>query len=305
MSIHYVKNKEINFYKWDQCILHSLNGIIYAYSWYLNMVSDNWDALIEDDYVTVMPMIIRKKLNQNIVYTPYYLHQLGIFSINLLDQKKISDFVKAIPPEIKYYDIRLNRFNNVSLEGVTKVSHDPCFELDLIKPYQSIKNRYSEKTREFLNANNIKKVSVIEGLSINDMILFMRKIGSSLPLFIKEDDYKLFRILVASSIRFRLGAVYGAYDEFNEICAVVFIIKSHNSLVLLFAGADKSGKEKNAVARIIDTIIKKYSQKNLTLSFEYIDDYCNEDLYTGFGSLKSSIIRIRKNRLPFYFRFLK
>ena len=305
MSIQYVKNKDINFYKWDQCILRSLNGIIYAYSWYLNMVSDNWDALIEDDYVTVMPLVIKRQFNQQIVSTPYYLHQLGIFSIKLLDKKKISDFINAIPLNIRYYDIRLNRYNNVELEGYGKIIKDPCFELDLIKPYHKTKAKYSGKTLETLNNATFKKVSVVEGLSINEMMQFMKQVRSVLPGAIKKDNFKLFRILVASSVRFRLGSVYGAYSEYNELCAITFIIKSHNSLVLLCAAANKTGTENKAIFLLIDNVIKKYSQKNLTLSFEYIDNYCNENFYMGFGSIKSSIIRIRKNNLPFYLRFLK
>ncbi len=305
MSIRYVKNNDINFYKWDQCILRSLNGIIYAYSWYLNMVSDNWDALIEDDYVTVMPMVITKQFTQQIISTPYYLHQLGVFSIKLLDKKKISDFIDAIPSDIKYYDIRLNRYNNIKLEGYGKIINDNCFELDLIKPYQKTKNKYSDKTLEILKDAALKKVSVVDGLSVNEMMQFMKQVRRTLPGAIKKDNFKLFRILVSSSVRFQLGTVYGAYSEHNELCAIAFFVKSHNSLVLLCAIANKQGKENNAVFLLIDNIIKKHSQKNLTLSFEYIDNYCNENFYMGFGSIKSSIIRIQKNNLPFYLRFLK
>ncbi|OIP03307.1 MAG: hypothetical protein AUJ97_04685 [Bacteroidetes bacterium CG2_30_32_10] len=62
MEIRYLKHKEIDKDKWDNCIEKAFNGIIYAYSWYLDIVSENWDALIEDDYKTVFPLTQKKKI---------------------------------------------------------------------------------------------------------------------------------------------------------------------------------------------------------------------------------------------------
>jgi hypothetical protein len=54
--IKYLKHKEINKEKWDKCISSSHNKIIYALSWYLDVVSPNWDGLIKGDYEAVMPI---------------------------------------------------------------------------------------------------------------------------------------------------------------------------------------------------------------------------------------------------------
>ena len=56
--IQYLKNKEIDFKKYDACIAAAINSRIYAYSWYLNIVADNWDALVLNDYEAVMPLPI-------------------------------------------------------------------------------------------------------------------------------------------------------------------------------------------------------------------------------------------------------
>jgi len=45
--IIYHKHHEIDRDRWDECIRKSFNGIIYAYSWYLDIVSPQWEALIE------------------------------------------------------------------------------------------------------------------------------------------------------------------------------------------------------------------------------------------------------------------
>lgn len=59
--IQFVQNADIIKKKWDDCIAHSVNERIYAYSWYLNIVAPNWDALIMDDYQAVFPVVHQKK----------------------------------------------------------------------------------------------------------------------------------------------------------------------------------------------------------------------------------------------------
>jgi hypothetical protein len=59
--ITYLKHTEIDKYKWDACITRASNSLVYAYSWFLDVVSPNWDALILDDYTAVMPITHRKK----------------------------------------------------------------------------------------------------------------------------------------------------------------------------------------------------------------------------------------------------
>ena len=54
--IKYIKHKDVDKTKWDQCIARSSNGFIFAYAWYLEIVCENWDALIEGDYETVFPL---------------------------------------------------------------------------------------------------------------------------------------------------------------------------------------------------------------------------------------------------------
>ena len=48
--IQYVKQGEIDETKWNHCINQSLNGLIYAYSSYLNYMAGTWDAIILNVY---------------------------------------------------------------------------------------------------------------------------------------------------------------------------------------------------------------------------------------------------------------
>ena len=62
MEIRYLEHSEIDKAKWDLNINQALNKLPYAFSWYLDVVSPNWHALVSDDYNFVFALTWRKKL---------------------------------------------------------------------------------------------------------------------------------------------------------------------------------------------------------------------------------------------------
>jgi len=60
--IDYLLHSDIDKMKWDACIQKAFNGNIYALSWYLDVVHEGWEALVEDDYVRVMPLTGNKSM---------------------------------------------------------------------------------------------------------------------------------------------------------------------------------------------------------------------------------------------------
>ena len=51
--IKYLTHNNIDKTRWDECIRRSFNGNIYAWSWYLDIVHPQWEALIENNYERV------------------------------------------------------------------------------------------------------------------------------------------------------------------------------------------------------------------------------------------------------------
>ncbi|MGZ3950491.1 MAG: hypothetical protein ACXVBZ_03805, partial [Flavisolibacter sp.] len=78
-EIYYKRRHEVEIDKWDRCISGSSNGLIYAYSYYLDATADNWDALVLNDYQAVMPLPWRKKFGVFYLYQPSFAAQLGVF----------------------------------------------------------------------------------------------------------------------------------------------------------------------------------------------------------------------------------
>ena len=79
MEIHYLTYQQIIKTKWDACIDKADNGLIYAYSFYLDAMAKHWDALVMNDYEAVMPLTWNKKYSIHYLYQPPFTACLGVF----------------------------------------------------------------------------------------------------------------------------------------------------------------------------------------------------------------------------------
>src|SRR5688572_25071693 len=95
--IRYLKHGKVNTARWDACIRNSTNGMIYAYSWYLDAVCPGWEALVKGDYESVMPLTCGKKMGLHYLYPPFFTQQLGVFSRSGVNEKEVEEFLSAIP----------------------------------------------------------------------------------------------------------------------------------------------------------------------------------------------------------------
>ena len=76
---NYVPNSHLDRVKWDYCISNSFNHRIYGLSWYLDLVSENWDAIVYGDYKAVFPVIFKNRILFKTYYHPFFAQQLGLF----------------------------------------------------------------------------------------------------------------------------------------------------------------------------------------------------------------------------------
>ena len=109
-QIIYLTRKQVNDDLWNACIDSSANGLVYAYTWYLDAMADNWDALVFNNYEAVMPLPWRKKWNINYLYQPFLTAQLGLFGNNMTGQL-LASVLNAVPKKFRYWECSLNHQN--------------------------------------------------------------------------------------------------------------------------------------------------------------------------------------------------
>lgn len=302
MAIRYLTNQQINFNLWDRCIAHAYNGLSYAYSWYLDVLNDDWAALVEDNYQTVMPLTGRRKYGIHYLAQPFLCQQLGVFSTHTLSNSDISRFVAAIPRKFQYIDIQLNTFNRLSQDVRGQVQARKTYELDLIQPYEKLRAAYSSNCKRNLKKAHAHKVSVLKGLKLREYLGFIQ---AQDPYFMTADQYARLKMLIPAIFQHRSGEIYAAYDAYNSLCAAALFLSSGNKVHYLMPVSSVAGKESRAMFALIDYYIQKQAQKNLTLDFEGSMIEGVARFYAGFGAQPVSYSRLTQNKLPWPLKLLK
>lgn len=298
MEIRYLKHNEIDIQKWDRCIKKSVNGTIYGYSWFLDIVSEDWDALVDEKYETVMPITYKKVMGIKVLVQPPYATNLGVYSVNVLDELIVNAFAAKIPENIRYIHINLSKFNKIASQFY-KLQHGIVYELDLIRSYEKITSRYSDRMKIALKEAVNNRISVVAGMNSVDFIsIYLKEKGFFWKLLFWKRIKKI-RMIIAASVKYRVGHIFGAYTRENNLCAAALFVWSHQKIFFLALGIDKVGKRENALEMLIDEVIRLNAGQSVTLRFEHSSQPKYGHLYSGLGGKKYEFIKIRKYNFPF------
>ncbi|NVO09078.1 MAG: hypothetical protein HXX16_03860 [Bacteroidales bacterium] len=301
MKISYVQHNNIDFSKWDDCINCSLNGIVYAYSWYLNIVADEWDALIGDDYKAVFPLVKGGKYGVQYLYQPLFTQQLGVFSPVKIDSQDIKLFLDLIPKKIQYQVINFNTFNN--LENISgEVFERITYQFDLIQPYFNLSSNYNDNTKRNISKSIAMGVNINKMLSVADYVHFKRQ---NLIVPLKSDQIERLNRIMVHALEKGVGEIYAAFTSQRELCAAAFFIRSNDKVIYLSAVSNELGRANRAMFALVDQFINDYSESHLVLDFEGSSIENVARFYAGFGAKKCKYQQLIVNRLPWYLKLFK
>lgn len=295
--IRYIERAHIEEEKWNECISSSFNGNLYGYSWFLDTVAGDWDALVQDDYERVFPIVHRKKFGISYIYQPFFTQQLGLYSRTRLDSEILEEFIQAIPKRYRQVEINLNTLNSADSSRyhiIPQLNH----ELDLIKEYDNIRAGYSENL-----IRNIKKaektgLSILTHVRPDDIIQIFRQNRGKDISHLGENDYLKLKRLAYAGMHKRIADVRGVYDRRNQLCAGAFFFTGNRKAVFLFSGLTPEGREAGAMPFLIDSFIRENSGKHLTFDFDGSNDPNLARFYKSFGSKELIYQRLVINRLP-------
>lgn len=289
--IAYLTHDHIDKTRWDDCIAHAVNGNVYAWSWYLDVVHPGWDALVEVidvNYLTIMPITKKRKYLIDYLCQPYFVQQLGVFSVQPIDKEKTMDFLRAIPKKYRLVEIRLNEGNPVD-EALEGVDFHRNHLLDLGYEYDILSSHYHENTTRNLKKSLKYGLQLVKGADIEEVIrLFRADRGASVERW-GDPEYACLTRLSHRAYTSSNAFVYGVKNTDNNdlICGALFM-KSHQRITFLFSGNSAIGKETGAMFFLIDQVVREYAGQRLTLDFEGSDDDNLARFYHGFGSVPVS-----------------
>ena len=296
-DLELVRNHEINLIKWDNCINNAHNGSIYGFSWYLDIVCDDWHAIIQRDYEAVMPLLVKRRAGIAYVPPSPFASQLGVFSTEIIDQHMVNNFINKVFENFRIFTIDLNKFNQIR-DDLFHQRNRLTYEFDLIRNYDLIRENYSDDIRRKLEKATRNKVTVVPGITPNDFIQFISGKGIMATKNLNKEHFGKLRMIIAFVLKHGLGEILAAFTPQNNLCAAILFLKSNRKINLLFSAATDEGYEHNALKAIVDEYIRKHAEKNLTINFEHLAIPNKAEVCQGFGAKQYSYITVSNVKNP-------
>lgn len=299
-NIQYLSHQQIDKTKWDRCIDNASNGLIYAYSFYLDQMAKHWDALVLNDYKAVMPLTWNKKYGICYLYQPFLTAQLGIFGSQITGEM-VSSFINSIPRKFQLVEIALNHANLDSSQDDLQLRMN--YVLDMNHPIEFLQQQYRENIKR-----NIKK-SLQVGCTITKDFAVDKVIELALQQmkgYDKEssENVERFRKLYSFLHTKKMATTYGITLNSEIVASCVFFF-SHQRAYYILVGNHPNGKTIGASHALIDAFIQDCAGKDILLDFEGSDIPNLAFFYSSFGAKEEKYPFLQVNKLPFYLKWLK
>jgi lipid II:glycine glycyltransferase (peptidoglycan interpeptide bridge formation enzyme) len=291
MLVKHLQNNDIDYTRWDKCISQSGNQLTYAFSWYLDIVSPNWEALVTEDYEYLMPLPVKYKYGLPYIVQPFMTQQLGIFSKHIIDEKVVKQFIKELPS--LSYELNLNECNFLS-----DAVEFPNYILDLNQSDEQLTSHYSKNTKRNIDKATKLELSIRTDLSPNDFLIFYNSVDkNNVP-----EHLSVIKDLLEKGKAENAMILYGVYSAENNLIAALCLMHSAKRITYLLPTSNQEGKDSSAMFFLVDKIIRKEANKNIILDFEGSRIEGIARFYKGFGAKNKPYYILKQFRPSFLIR---
>lgn len=261
LMIRRFKRNDIDLEKYSRCLAESVNYMIYAEFWYLDVLTNQqWDCFVLNDYEAIMPLPYQKKFRVKIISQPIYCQQLGVFYSTQISTELFLKFQKKLQRKIvRYYCFNEQNVLDFEIENASKLNQilPLTFEYDAF--ISKIRKNRKQEIRKGLDKRFSMKESSIDRSFIEILKEEYQEIENNLSL-------EKLQLLVTEIQNRNLGKTI-SISENKKVIASSFYIVSGNRLIQL-CNAKKNGYSINFNTFIVDYVIKNNTNQGLILDFE-------------------------------------
>lgn len=301
-TLRYIPRNEIDISKWDHCINTAPNGLVYAYSYYLDHMARNWDALVLEDYQAVCPVTWNRKFGIRYLHQPPFCAALGVFGANLTESI-LQAFVQHLVAANRVVEIDMN-FGNILLYPPVFSIVRNNYVLNLSKSYEEICGQYRENIKRNIRKSQQLNCRYQTDIDVDEVIRLARMQAQNNP-DATVADFRRFRELFDFMHAKGTAVCCGVYNQSNELVSSCVYFFSHNRAYYILVGNHPSGKTMGASHYLIDRFIHEHAGKEMYLDFEGSDIRNLAFFYSSFGASVERYPALRMNRLPWWIRWLK
>lgn len=295
--IRKLKYHEIDWEKYQNCIEKSEQKMYSAEKKFLDVTAkNNWDLLVLDDYLAVMPVPFIKKMGFKIVINPKLTQQLGVFSHE--DSVEINElFLNFLNKNYRVWYYAFNEKNNFK----TKLKTRKNFVLEP-NTYENIRQKYSPKRKRKLRLNSgvIEFSEIKETVGLEKAISFINKYMVGVD---NKHDRKDFLEIIQKFAEYRFIDFYGFYFK-EKLINLVAIYQENYTSVLIGTYNIKDFVKYNGASNLIDFSIKKNIEIK-KFDFEGGELSNMEEYFRGFRAEQRNYAVIKNTKKQLILSFLK
>ncbi|MFN4854206.1 MAG: hypothetical protein ACK5JC_07300 [Bacteroidota bacterium] len=289
MAIYYLQSHEIDYAKWDAAVKNSLRPLIYANSWYLDVVNPGWCGIVKNDYEWIFPVPAKQKIFIPYCYTPAFVQQLGFFGKHIPGIEEVEEVLNKLAN--KFVRVNLNVQHLTSYpERMVKIL--PNSLLNLFANYEALSAAYSENLKR-----NLKKAARFE-LTLDDKVhpdelihLFSAMQNKASKTFMKQTE-SLFPSLCETVKKHAELICVGLRHE-GYICCGIVLFCFEGRITLIFSANSLQGKEMFGMYYLLDQLFRRLAQTANFFDFEGSTDPGTSRLYHSFGAMRENYLQIK------------
>jgi hypothetical protein len=268
----YVPFDEIEQNKWNGTVYYSPNGTAYGYYWYLKALWREWDAIVEDDYESVMPILPRRMSRGEDLLVP----ELGPYSVNALTPARVGEMLDLAR---QYSQDRLHPLSsrvkklpdNYPSKGVST-----AWRLDTIDDIDVIRSSYDASVTDRLAQSNSYKID--SGIK-PEKIVKVGKLSSVLQNTLLRITY--------NAMHRGIGWSSGMLDQSTgEYQALSFFVSTNNKIFEIYAAELYNSPARQ---RMLDLLIYNSAGKPNQIISAYQSDSLKE---MGFAPVERHKVQV-------------
>lgn len=285
MKIQRLSREDIDKTKWNSCVHFATNGNIFGYKWYLDAITKDWEALVEGDYESVLPLIWKKNWwGKKQLYVPTLVRETGIYSTNALSAKRVTTFLEAIPKEYNKATLEVDQFTLFPQTKNWQVEKKVNYLIYMNEPYDSLASKFSTSVQQDLDKARTANLQSINSLKPEMIVDFYKAHDSS---YTKEDYYAYLRIMY-NLLHRGWGFMSGIANSTGDLLAANFFVFSHGRIISLLPVVSNTGATKGAMSFLFNLLFHTNANKQVILDFN------SNDRFLGFGETTVPVYRFNR-----------
>jgi hypothetical protein len=305
--IHKLNRKQIDPVKWDLCICQSNNPKIFATYDFLEKSFCEWEGfvgIIDDTYVVVVPVQIRRVLGITYAVQSPYAKQLGVHTTRSFVDKDIGKFLQTALQEYEYIiKYTCEPAGNIVTDQNIKIISN--FVLDIGIDYEAVSAGYSENRRRNLRKAKDQNQIVMEWTDLGPLLDMWKRFVvpkiKTIEAYQHQEISMLFTCLIEAGMMKILYCVHPHHGITGGVAIGVF----NHTLTYHMGAASSHGLANNSMTLLLDSVIRRHACDKTTFDFNGGGITGIESFYRSFGAREQKLMVISKGNLPLSHRLIR